>query len=82
MSRLIVGDRVLLVRCQVPLEGVLELLLPVRIGAERVARHRLARGVELEQLLGHVTHRLLDARLGLLQVVPPRRSSAGLDAPV
>ena len=36
------------------------------VGAERVARDRLARGVELEQLLGHVAHRLLDARLGLL----------------
>ena len=66
-----VGDGVLLIGRQLPLERVLELLLPVRVGAEGVARHRLARGVELEQLLGHVAHRLLDARLGLL----PRRAA-------
>ena len=35
-----VGDRRLLIRRQLVLEGVLELLLPVRIGAERVARAR------------------------------------------
>ena len=61
-----VGDGVLLVGRQLVLERVVELLLPVRVGAERVARHGLARGVELEQLLGHVAHRLLDARLGFL----------------
>ena len=54
-----------LIRRQIPLERVLELLLPVRVGAEGMALHRLARGVELEQLLGHVAHRLLDAGLGL-----------------
>ena len=52
-----VGDRGLLIRRQLVFERVLELLLPVRIGAERMARHRLARGVELEQLLRHVAHR-------------------------
>src|SRR5688572_3720391 len=36
-----------------------------------MARNRLTRGVKLEQLLGHVAHRLLDARLGLL----PRRAT-------
>ena len=38
----------------------------MRVGAEGVARHRLARGVELEQLLGHVAHGLLDLGLRLL----------------
>ena len=66
MSRLMSAIGRALIGRQLPLEGVLELLLPVRVGAEGVARHRLARGVELEQLLGHVAHRLLDARLGLL----------------
>ena len=47
-------------------ERELELLLPVRVGRERVPLHGLARGVELEQLVGHVAHGLLDARLGLL----------------
>ena len=60
-----VVDRGPLIGRQLPLERVLELLLPVRVGAERVARHCLARGVELEELFGHVAHRLLDARLGL-----------------
>ena len=45
---------------------VFELLLPVRVGREGVAGHGLALRVELQQLLGHVAHRLLDARLGLL----------------
>ena len=66
-----VGDRRLLIGRQLPLEGVLELLLPVRVGAEGMARDRLARGVELQQLLGHVAHGLLDARLRLL----PRRAA-------
>ncbi len=60
-----VGDRVPLIHGQFPFEGVFELLLPVRVRAERVTRDRLARGVELQQLLGHVAHRLLDAGLGL-----------------
>ena len=66
MSALMSVDRGFLVRCQLPLECVFELLLPVGIGAEGVAGHRAARGVELEQLLGHVAHGLLDARLRLL----------------
>ena len=66
-----VGDRGRLIDGQLVLERVLELLLPVRVGAEGVAGHRLARGVELQQLLGHVAHGLLDARLGLL----PRRAA-------
>src|SRR5437867_3157242 len=35
----------------------------LRIGAERMAGHRLARGVELQELLCHVAHGLLDLRL-------------------
>ena len=61
-----VVDGVLLIERQLPLEGVLELLLPVAVGAEGVARDDLARGVELQQLVRHVAHRLLDARLRLL----------------
>ena len=73
----------LLVGCQLVLEGVLELLLPVRVGAEGVAGHGLARGVELEQLLRHVAHGLLDFRLGALprdaaQLVDRRPGGAGV----
>ncbi len=70
-----VGHGRALVRRQLPFEGVFELLLPVGVGAERVARNRFARGVELEQLFGHVAHRLLDARLGLL----PRRAAETIE---
>ncbi len=70
-----VGDRGRLIDGQVVFEGVLELLLPVRIGREGVARHRLARGVELEQLLGHVAHGFLDFALGLL----PRGAAEPID---
>ena len=58
-----VADRRLLVDREVVGKRVLEFLLPVRIGAERVTRNRLARGVELEQLLGHVAHGFLDSCL-------------------
>ena len=61
-----VGDRGDLVDGQVVGEGALELLLPMGVGGEGVARHRLARGVELQQLLRHVAHRLLDLGLGAL----------------
>ena len=60
-----VGDGRGLIRRQFPLEGAFELLLPVRVGAEDVARNSLARGVELEQLLGHVAHGFLDFGLRL-----------------
>ena len=66
-----VGDGVRLIDRQVVLERVFELALPVGIGAEGIARDRLARGVELEQLFGHVAHGLLDARLRAL----PRRAA-------
>ena len=75
MSRLMSAIGRLLVGRQVVLEGVLELLLPVRVGAERVAGHGLARGVELEQLLGHVAHGLLDAGLRAL----PRRAAEPIE---
>ena len=76
-------DGVLLVDGELPLEGLVELLRPVRIGGEGVTRHGLARGVELEQLLGHVAHRLLDARLRLLpgraaELVERRLGAAGV----
>ncbi len=64
-----VNDRVHLVFGFAELEGVLELALPFAVGGERVALGGLARGVELEQLLGHVLHGLLHARLGLLPLL-------------
>ena len=70
-----VGDRRALIGRQLVRKGVLELLLPVRVGGKRVAGDGLARGVELQQLLGHVAHGLLDARLGLL----PRRAAEPID---
>ena len=75
MSRLMSAMADLLIRRQLVLEGVLELLLPVRVGAEGVARNRLARGVELQQLLGHVAHGLLDRGLRAL----PRRAAQPID---
>jgi hypothetical protein len=55
-----------LIERQIPLERVLEFLLPVSCRAERVAGHGLAAGVELQKLFGHVAHGLLDAGLRLL----------------
>ena len=65
----------LLIRGQLVLERVLELLLPVRVAGEGVARHGAARGVELEQLLRHVAHRFLDSGLRAL----PRRAAQPVD---
>ena len=86
MSRLMSVDGALLVGRQLVFEGVLEFLLPVGVGTERMARNRLARGVELEQLLGHVAHGLLDPRLrplprGAAEPVDrrPRRAGVLLD---
>ena len=78
-----VGDGVRLIGGQLPLEGVFEFLLPVRIGGEGIAGHRLARGVELQQLLRHVAHGFLDAGLGLLprgaaELVERRARRAGV----
>ncbi len=70
-----VGDGVRLIDRELPLERILEFLLPVRIGRKGIARHRPARGVELEQLLGHVAHGFLHARLGLL----PRRPAQAVE---
>ena len=64
-----------LVGGEVVLEGVLELLLPVRIGTEGVAGHGLARSVELEELFRHVAHRLLDPAFGPF----PRRAAQPVD---
>ena len=59
------GDRRGLIDRQLVRERRLELFLPVRVGRERVAGNGFALRIELEQLFGHVAHRLLDARLGL-----------------
>ena len=61
-----VGDGGGLVVGLVEVEGVLELALHVAVGREGGADGGLALGVELEQLGGHIGHRLFDARLGLL----------------
>ncbi len=61
-----VGDGGELVVGLVEVEGVFELALHVGVGREGCALRGLALGVELEQLGGHVGHRLLDAGLGLL----------------
>jgi hypothetical protein len=66
-----VGNRGGLIRRERELEGVLEFLLPVRVGGEGVTWDGFAGGVELEQLLGHVAHRLLDPGLGLLPAGAP-----------
>ena len=69
------GNRGLLVGRELVLECVLEFLLPMRVGAERVAGDRAAGGVELQQLLRHIAHRLLDLRLRAL----PRGAAEPID---
>src|ERR1700694_3426396 len=49
----------------VELKGVFELALPLSVNGEGVAFRGLAHGIELKQLIGHIFHGLLDARLGL-----------------
>ena len=49
-------------------ERILHLDLPRRVAAERVARRRLARGVDGEQLARDVLGRLLGLALGLVPV--------------
>ena len=83
MSRLDVGDRVLLIDRQLPFERVLELLLPVAVGTEGVPGNGAPGGVELQQLLCHVAHRLLDARLrffprGAAEAIERRTGRAGV----
>ncbi len=70
-----VGHGAGLIHRQVPRERRFEFFLPVRVGRERVARHCLARGVELQELFGHVAHGLLHARLGL----GPRRAAQPIE---
>ena len=60
-----VGDRNFLVAGELILERVVELTMPVRVRAEGVPRHRLARRVQLEQLLGHVPQGTTNPGLGL-----------------
>ena len=64
-----VDDGVHLVFGLAELEGVFELALPFGVGRKGVACGGLARGVKLQQLLGHVLHGLLHARLGLLPLL-------------
>ena len=55
----------------------------MRVGAERVTRHRLASRIELEQLFGHVAHGLLDLGLralpaGAAEPIERRLRAAGV----
>ena len=81
-----VGDGGELVVGLVEVEGVFELALHVGVGREGSAPRGLALRVELEQLVGHVVHGLLDARLGLLPVLRAQlvqlRRGAGVGAAV
>ena len=61
-----VDDGAGLIGRQLVRECVLELLLPMGVGRERVSRDGLALRIQLQQLLGHVAHGLLDAGLRLL----------------
>ena len=70
-----VGNRRGLIRRQFVRKRAFEFLLPVRVGRKGVSRNGLALRVELQQLLGHVAHRLLDARLRLL----PRRPAQSIE---
>jgi hypothetical protein len=58
-------------------ERGLQLFLPHGVGLERMAGQRAARGVGLEQLLGHVLDGLLRAGLGLLPLGAPERVDRG-----
>ena len=49
-------------------EAGLQLVLPRRIGAERVALHDLARGVQLQQIVGDLGHGAAGTLLHLLPV--------------
>ena len=64
MSRLISRMAVSWSRRLGELEGVFELALPVAVRRKAETLGHLARGVELEQLVRHVAHFGLDARLG------------------
>ena len=70
-----VSNRRRLIGRQLVRKRALELLLPVCICREGVPRHGFALGVELQELFGHVAHRLLDARLRLL----PRRPAQAIE---
>ncbi len=76
-----VGDGVLLIDRQLPLECVLELLLPVAVRTEGVTGDGFARGVELEQLLRHIAHLFLDPRLRLLPRRPAKLVQRGAGRP-
>ena len=56
-------DGVELIRCQLELEHILELLLPGRIHGVGVSLHGPALRIQLEQLVSHVSHRSFDPGL-------------------
>ena len=60
-----VGDGLRLVLGLVVFERVFELLHPLRVGRKDVPLRGLALRIELEQLVGHILHRLAHARFGL-----------------
>ena len=62
------------------LEGLLELALPGALAGEGVAGARLALGVELQELRGHVAHGLLDPLLDLLPVAAAQAVEGGAGA--
>ena len=66
------ADRAELVLGLLELERLLELGLPVALGAEAEALERLALGVELQELVGHVLDGLLRPLLGLLPRARPQ----------
>src|SRR5262249_51906343 len=70
-----VADCGLLIGRELVLEGVLELLLPMRVWTEDETGDCFARRVQLEEFLGHVAHGLLDLGFRAL----PRRAAKAID---
>ena len=60
------------------LESVLEFALPVAVGGEREAVGNFARGVKLQQLLGHVAHPGFDLGFGARPGGPAQPVERGL----
>ena len=83
MSRLMSAIAVAWSGVELVRKRAFELLLPMRVRRKRVAGDRAPLSVELEQLFGHVAHRLLDACLGLFpggpaQTIERRPGPAGV----
>ena len=75
-----VGDRLRLVGRLDVLEGVLELLLPGRVLGEREPLGEAAPRVELQELVGHVAHRLAHRGLAFGPAGAAQPVERGLDA--